>query len=210
MIVWAVMDVWSLNHFHTQAPTLHEAYCTLHAAYSSSPESILKWDKRDLSPWRGGGGGGGAPPSTLDGHSWGEEVAQPPHLGWAQLGGVVHSPPWNGNSWGGAVHLPWSEGKLGVVDIQAFEARDGALCRKKALARLGGGGAPPLAWAGLEQGWGGWRTPPLAWMKVGAKWRTLVSRFLVRQRWGRGIPNLVTFARLPGPKFESLDYCVYI
>ena len=52
---------------------------------------------------------------------------------------------WNGNSWGGVVHLPWSEGKLGVVDIQAFEVRDGALCRKKILARLGGGGAPPLA-----------------------------------------------------------------
>ena len=43
------------------------------------------------------------------------------------------------------MHLPWSEGKLGVVDIQAFEVRDGALCRKKILARLGGGGAPPLA-----------------------------------------------------------------
>ena len=48
---------------------------------------------------------------------------------WEQLGGVVH--------------LPWSEGKLGVVDIQAFEVRDGALCRKKILARLGGVVHPP-------------------------------------------------------------------
>ena len=49
VIVCSVMVVWSLSHFHTQAPTLHEAYCTLHAAYSSSPESILKWTKH-LSP----------------------------------------------------------------------------------------------------------------------------------------------------------------
>ena len=60
-------------------------------------------------------------------------VVYPPHLGWAQLGGVVVHPPqpWMGTAgggwctpppmeWeqlGGVVHLPWSEGKLGVVDI---------------------------------------------------------------------------------------------
>ena len=156
------MDVWSLNHFHTQAPTLHEAYCTLHAAYSSSPESILKWTK-EIPPLEGVEvGGGGAPPSTLDGHSWGgrwctpppwmgtaggERWCTPPHLGWAQLGGVVH--------------LPWSEGKLWVVDIQAFEGRDGALCRKKILARLGGVVHPPQlerAWSKAGEGW--WCTPP--------------------------------------------------
>ena len=88
------MDVWSLNHFHTQAPTLHEAYCTLHAAYSSSPESILKWTK-EIPPlegvevggggeppstigWAELGGGGGAPPPTLDGHSWGGGGGAPP------------------------------------------------------------------------------------------------------------------------------------
>lgn len=47
-------------------------------------------------------------------------------------------------------------------------------------------------------------------LELGNRQSRSVSRFLVRQRWGRGIPNLVTFARLPGPKFESLDYCVYI
>jgi len=98
-------------------------------------------------------GGDGVPPSALDGHSWGGEVVHPPHLGWAQLGGGVvppltldgHKwggggapPTWNGNSWGGVVHLPLSEGKLGVVDIQAFEVRDGTLYRKKILVRLGG------------------------------------------------------------------------
>ena len=98
------MDVWSLNHFHTQAPTLHEAYCTLHAAYSSSPESILKWTK-EIPPLEGVEvGGGGAPPSTLDGHSWGGEVVHPPHLGWAQLGGGGGAPPptpWMGTAGGG-------------------------------------------------------------------------------------------------------------
>ena len=77
------------------------------------------------------GGGGGAPPPTLDGHSWGGEVVHPPA-------------PWMGTA-GGGVHLPWSEGKLWVVDIQAFEGRDGALCRKKILARLGGVVHPLLA-----------------------------------------------------------------
>ena len=64
-----------------------------HAAYSSSPESILKWTK-EISPlegvevggwctplhigWAQLGGGGGAAPPTLDGHSWME---------WEQLGG---------------------------------------------------------------------------------------------------------------------------
>ena len=152
------MDVWSLNHFHTQAPTLHEAYCTLHAAYSSSPESILKWTK-EISPLEGVEvGGGGAPPPwmgtaggwvvhppTLDGHSWGGEVVHPP-LEWEQLGGVVH--------------LPWSEGKLGVVDIQAFEVGDGALCRKKILARLEGGcGAAPPSLSGLGARLGGCTSP---------------------------------------------------
>ena len=140
------MDVWSLNHFHTQAPTLHEAYCTLHAAYSSSPESILKWTK-EIPPLEGVEVGG-----------W----CTPLHIGWAQLGGGggAPPPPWmgtagggggapprtlDGHSWGGVVHLPWSEGKLWVVDIQAFEGRDGALCRKKILARLGGVVDPLLA-----------------------------------------------------------------
>ena len=161
VIVCAAMDVWSLNHFHTQAPTLHEAYCTLHAAYSSSPESILKWTK-EISPLEGVEVGGGwcTPPlgwAQLGG-GW---CTPPPWMGTAG-GGRWCTPPWNGNSWGGVVHLPWSEGKLGVVDIQAFEVGDGALCRKKILARLEGGVVqPPLAWAGLEQGWGGAPPPSL-------------------------------------------------
>ena len=51
----------------------------------------------------GTAGGGGAPFPTLDGHSWGG-VVHPPPMEWEQLVG-------------GVVHLPWSEGKLGVVDI---------------------------------------------------------------------------------------------
>ena len=141
VIVCAAMDVWSLNHFHTQAPTLHEAYCTLHAAYSSSPESILKWTK-EIPPLEGVEVGGVVhPPPHWMGTAGGGRWCTPPHLGWAQLGGVVH--------------LPWSEGKLWVVDIQAFEGRDGAWCRKKILARLGGGGAPPPSLSGLGARLGG-------------------------------------------------------
>ena len=165
MIVWAVMDVWSLNHFHTST------YSSWSLLYSSCRLLFLsrinfEVDKRDLSPWRGGGGGGGAPPSTLDGHSWGGGGAAPPPLDGHSWGGWC-TPPHGMGTAGGVVHLPWSEGKLGVVDIQAFEVRDGALCRKKILARLGGE---------LERAWskagGGW-CAPLAWMKVDAKWRTL-------------------------------------
>ena len=58
------------------------------------------------------------------------------------------------------MHLPWSEGKLWVVDIQAFEGRDGALCRKKILARLGGGAPPPsLSGLGARLGRGGGALP---------------------------------------------------
>ena len=87
------MDVWSLNHFHTQAPTLHEAYCTLHAAYSSSPESILKWTKE-------------IPP--LEGVEVGGVVHPPPHwMGTAGGGGWGTPPqPWMGTAWGGVVHPP--------------------------------------------------------------------------------------------------------
>ena len=82
----------------------------------------------------------------------------PHHLGWAQLGGVVptldghswagevaHPPPWNGNRWGGVVHLPWSEGKLGVVDIQAFEVGDGVVQEEDTSKAGGGVVQPPLA-----------------------------------------------------------------
>ena len=101
------MDVWSLNHFHTQAPTLHEAYCTLHAAYSSSPESILKWTK-EIPPlegvevggvvhppphWMGTAGGGRwCTPPTLDGHSGGGEVVHPPAPWMGTAGGGGASP----------------------------------------------------------------------------------------------------------------------
>ena len=145
MIVWAVMDVWSLNHFHTQAPTLHEAYCTLHAAYSSSPESILKWTK-EISPIEGVEVGvGWCTPLHIGWAQLGGEVVHPPHLGWAQLGGeVVHLPNLGWAQLGGGwctSAMEWEQ--LGVVDIQAFEVRDGALCRKKILARLGGVVHPP-------------------------------------------------------------------
>ena len=100
----------------------------------------------------GGDGGGGVPPSTLDGHSWDWEVVYPPPPWMGTAGGEVGPPlTLDGHNWGGwrtsdmeweelggVVHLPLSEGKLGVVDIQAFEVRDGTLYRKKILVRLGG------------------------------------------------------------------------
>ena len=109
------MDVRSLNHFHTQAPTLHEAYCTLHAAYSSSPESILKWTK-EVSPIEGVEVGvGWCTPLHIGWAQLGGEVVHPPHLGWAQLGGGGGAPPkpWMGTAGGGVVHLRHGMGTAG-------------------------------------------------------------------------------------------------
>ena len=131
------------------------------------PNQFWSGQKRSL-PLKGWRWGGVVrpPPHWMGTAGGGGGAAPPPWMG--TVGGVVRSPPWNGNSWGGVVHLPWSEGKLGVVDIQAFEVRDGAFVVQEEDTSKAGGGA----WAGLEQGWGGWCTP-LAWMKVDAKWRTL-------------------------------------
>ena len=49
-----------------------------------------------------------------------------------------------------------------MVDIQAFEVGDGALCRKKILARLEGGGAAPPSLSGLGARLGGVVHLPLA------------------------------------------------
>ena len=62
-----------------------------------------------------------------------------------------------GTAGGGVVHLPWSEGKLGAVDTQAFEVGDGVV-QEEDTSKAGGGGvaAPPsLSGLGARRG-GGW------------------------------------------------------
>ena len=93
VIVCAVMVVWSLSHFHTQAPTLHEAYCTFH-------ESILKWTK-EISPLEGVEVGGVVHPPTLDGHSWGGRWCTPPPWMGTAGGGRWCTPPMEWEQLGG-------------------------------------------------------------------------------------------------------------
>ena len=53
------------------------------------------------------------------------------------------------------MHLPWSEGKLGVVDIQAFEVGDGVVQEEDTSKAGGGGGAAPPSLSGLGARLGG-------------------------------------------------------